>query len=98
MCLHFWKMLNNKHRAVVKFFIRKGLNATEISKELDNVYKDSVSSYRTVAKWVTEFKDSERGLEDAPRMDRSSTITTQENIEAIERIVMGNRGKSLSVA
>ena len=84
-------MLNIEHQAVIKFFIRKGLNVIEISKELDNVYKHSAPSYRTVAKWVAEFTDPERGFEDAPRMDRPSTITIDENIEAVERIVMRNR-------
>ena len=81
-------MLNIEHRAVIKFFTWKELNTTEISKELEDAYKDSAPSYRTVAKWVTEFKDSERGLEDAPRMGRPSTITADENIEAVERIVL----------
>ena len=75
----------------MKFFIRKGLNATEISKELDNVCENSASSYHTVANWVAEFKNPERGFEDTPRMDRPSIITTDENIEAVERIVMRNR-------
>ena len=48
MCLHFRKMLNIEHQAIIKFFTRKGLNTIEISKELDNVYKDSAPSYRTV--------------------------------------------------
>ena len=90
MCLHFSKMLNIEHRAVIKFFTRKGLNTTEISKELDNVYKDSAPSYRNVANWVTEFKNPERAFEGVPRMGRPSTITTDENIEAVERIVMRN--------
>ena len=81
-------MLNIEHRIVIKFFIRKGLNITEISKKLDNVYKDSAPSYRTVAKWVAEFNNPERTFEDAPRMGHPSTITTDENIEAVERIVM----------
>ena len=84
-------MSNIEYRAVRKFFTRKGLNATEISKELDSVYKDDASSYRTVAKWVAEFKDPERGFEDSPRTGRPSTITTDENIEAVERIVMRDR-------
>jgi [histone H3]-lysine36 N-dimethyltransferase SETMAR len=84
-------MSNIEHRAVIKFFTRKGLNATEISKELDNVYKDSAPSYRTVAKWVAEFKDPERGFEDSPRTGRPSTTTTDENIEAVEQIVMRDR-------
>ena len=81
-------MLNIEQRAVIKFFTRKGLNAIEISKELNNVYNDSASSYRTVASWVAEFNNLERGFEDAPRMGPPSTTTADENIKAIERIVM----------
>ena len=95
MCLHFSKMSNIEHRAVIEFFTRKGLNAIEISKELDNVYQDSAPSYRTVAKWVAEFKDPERAFEDAPRMSRPSTIIANENIEAVERIVMRDRQISI---
>ena len=81
-------MLNIEHRTVIKFSTWKGLSTTKISKELQNVYKDSAPSYRTVTKWVAEFKDPERGFEDAPRMDHPLTITANENIEAVERIVM----------
>ena len=88
-------MSNIERRAIIKFFARKGLNAIKISKELDNVNKNAASSYRTLVKWVTEFKDPERGFEDAPRMGRPSTITTDENMEAIERIVMRNRQVSI---
>ena len=84
MCLHFSKMSNIEHRAVIKFFIRKGFNAIKIGKELDNFYKDSAPSYRTVAKWVAEFKDPEPDFEDSPRMGRPSATTADENIEAVE--------------
>jgi len=47
ICLYFSKISTIEHRAVIKFFIRKGLDAAEISKELNNVYKDSAPSYRT---------------------------------------------------
>ena len=95
MCLHFSKMSNIEHRAVIMFFTRKGLNAIEISKELDNVYKDSAPSYRTVSKWVAEFKNPERAFEDTPRMGHPSTTTADENIEAVERIVMRNQQVSV---
>ena len=84
-------MSNIENRAVIKFFTRKGLNTIEISKELDNIYKDSAPSCYTIAKWVAEFKDPERGFEDARRMGPPSTITADENIEAVERIVMRDR-------
>ena len=95
MRLHFSKMSNIEHRVVIKFFTRKGLNAIEISKELDNVYRDSAPSYPTVAQWVAELKNPERGFEDTPQMGRPSTTTADENIEAVERIVMRDRQVSI---
>ena len=95
ICPHFPKMSNMEHRAVIMLFTRKALNAIEISKELDNVYKDSAASYRTIAKWVAKFKDPECAFEDAPRMGPPSTITADGNIEAVERIVM--RGRQISI-
>ena len=95
MCLYFSKMSNIEHRPFIKFFTRKGLNAIEISKELQHVYKDFAPSYRTVAKRVAEFENPEHGFADASRMGRPSTITANENIEAIERIVMRNRQVSI---
>ena len=45
---------------------------------------------------MAEFKDPERAFEDAPRMgDRPSTITADENTEAVERIVVRDRQISI---
>ena len=95
MCLQCSKMSNIEHRPVITFFTRKGLNPIEISKELENIYKDSASWYCTVIKWVTEFNDPQHDFEDAPRMGRPSTITADENIEVVEPIVMHDRQISI---
>ena len=42
-------------------------------------------------KWFAEFKDPERAFEDPPRMGCPSIITTDQNIQAVERIVMHDR-------
>ena len=84
-------MSNIEYRAVIKFCTRKGPNAIEIRKELNDVYEDSTPAYRTVAKWVAEFKDPERGFEDLPWTDRLSITTDDENIKTVERIVMRDR-------
>ena len=76
---------------VIKFFSKKSLNAAEISKELDSVYKDDAPSYSAVTKCFAPFKEPERGFEDSPRTGRPSTITIDENIQAVERIVMHDR-------
>ena len=58
-------MWNIEYRPVTKFFTRKGLNATEIRKELDSVYNDDAPSYRTFPKWVAECKEPGRAFEDS---------------------------------
>ncbi|CAF3749209.1 unnamed protein product [Rotaria sp. Silwood1] len=74
-------MANIEYRTIIKFFTLKGLNATEITEEL-----------KEVAKWVAEFKDDPtRDFKDAPRSGRPSTTTTDENIKAVEHIVMRDR-------
>ena len=84
-------MSNIEYRVIINFFTRKALNAIENSKELDSICKDVAPSYRIVAKWMGEFKESELAFEDSPRTGRPSTLTTDENIEAVERIVMRDR-------
>ena len=59
------KVSDIEHRAVIKVFTHKDLNAIEIYKELDSIYKDSVPFDCTIAKWVAEFKDSQHDFEDA---------------------------------
>ena len=44
---------------------------------------------------MTEFKDPERAFKDAPQMDHPSTIAADENIEAVELIVMRDRQTSI---
>ena len=84
-------MSNIEYPAVTKPFIWNDLNATEISKKLNSVYKDDAPSYYTVDECVAAFKKQERAFEGSPRTGRPSTITTDQNIEAVERIVMRYR-------
>ena len=93
--VHFSKMSNVEHREVIKLFMQEGMNVTEISKQLDDVDKDSAPSYCTVVKWLPEYNSPERAFEGAARMGRSSTITTDEDIEIVERIVMYGRQVSV---
>ena len=76
-------MSNTEYRAMIKFFTRKGLNATEITKELVDVYGSSASTYHTVAKWIAEFNDPTRALEDVLRSDKPPTALTDESIRSV---------------
>ena len=44
---------------------------------------------------MTEFNNPERAFEDAPRMGHTSTITADENIQAVQRIVICDRQVSV---
>ena len=80
-----------EYRAVIKFVTRKDFNATEISKKLDSVYRDDALSYYIVAKCIAEDKKPERSFKDSFRTGHPSTVITDENIQAVERIVMRDR-------
>ena len=60
-------MSNAEYRIVINFFTREELSATQMTKELADVCGDSTASFRTVAKWVAEFKDPTRVFDDASR-------------------------------
>ena len=44
--------------------MQEGMNATEISKQLDDVDKDSAPSYLTVVKWLPKYNGPERAFEE----------------------------------
>ena len=44
---------------------------------------------------MAEFNNPEHGFEDVPRIGHPSTITSDENIQAVERIVMRDRQVSV---
>ena len=53
-----------EYRAVIRFFVLKGLKAKKTNEQLFEVYKESSPSKRTVEFWSGEFKRSRIKLED----------------------------------
>ena len=60
------------------------LNATEISKELDECRQGRCS----VTKCLAQLKHQKSAFEDSPQTDPTSTITTYQNIQPIQQIEM----------
>lgn len=70
-----------ENRAIIKFFVLKGLPATEIHAEMVNVLRESAPSLATVTRWVNEFKHGRTSIEDVPRRGRpKSAAVPQTNI------------------
>ena len=53
-------------RAVIKYFVNKGMKAKEIHADFKNILGNSAPSYSTVAKWTSKFKFGQESLDDDP--------------------------------
>ena len=69
----------------------KGLAPKEVHANMVATLGDFAPALSTVKKWAAEFKRSRESLEDDPRSGRSSTATTQQNIDRIHQMVIDDR-------
>ena len=58
--------------------------------------RDDAPALSTMKKWAAEFKRRRESLEDNQRSGRSSTATTQENIDRIRQMVVNDRRLTIS--
>ena len=54
-------------------------------------FGESTMSRRQVQLWYNRFKESRQDVSEDDRPDRPSTSTTNENIEAVKKVILGNR-------
>ncbi len=91
MCACFEKMEKSQVRAVMKYLVKKGLNATEIKDDMKQVLGESAPSYQIIRKQVTLFKRGRDSVEDDPRGGRLSTAITTETINKVHDMVPAYR-------
>jgi histone-lysine N-methyltransferase SETMAR len=84
-------MDNLEIRAVVKYLVKKGMQARQIHDDMLLTLDDSAPSYSTVKKWVALFKFGRTSIEDDHRSGRPREGVTSENVEKVQQLVMKDR-------
>ena len=80
-----------EYRVVIKFLTLEGSDYKAIHERLLAVYGSAAPSLSTVSFWTREFKRGRQSLEDEERSGRPSTSMNEDNVSAVEKIVLANR-------
>ena len=78
-------------RAVIQYLQTKGMSPKEILEDMVQTLGEDSPSYSTIKKWAAEFKRGRDSTEDDPRSGRPKTPTTDEQVDAIHRMVWDDR-------
>lgn len=91
----FLKMDNIEIRAVIKYLWKKYSSPREIQVDMVNVLGEDAPSFKTVCKWVNEFKKGRTSVNDDPRSGRPKTATSAESVQKVLKFVKADRRSTL---
>lgn len=80
-----------EQRICIKFCQKNEISCSDALKMLQKCYGDECLSRSQVFKWYKSFGEGREAVEDEPRSGRTSTSTTDENINKIKELVLSNR-------
>jgi transposase len=78
-------------RRVIRFLCPEGVKPVEIIRRMQAQYGDNCLSRSKIYEWVDHFKKGRASVCDQERSGRPSTSRTENNIQAIEKMVRENR-------
>ncbi|CAH1963210.1 unnamed protein product [Acanthoscelides obtectus] len=84
--------LNGEHfRAIIYYNFQRQLSQQECLAELLSVFGNEVPHQSTIARWYGEFKRGLVSLSDNPRVGAPKTAMTQENVDAVRKLIIEDR-------
>jgi histone-lysine N-methyltransferase SETMAR len=83
------------YRAVIQFLTLEKTPPKEIHERMLKVYGNDCPSYSTIKNWAAEFHRGRNSLEDEERSGRPCEAVTEENVRAVEELVMEDRRSSV---
>jgi transposase len=87
-----------EYRAVIKFFVKKGLTPNESHSKFIKVYGNSSPSFSTIKKWAAEFKHGRTSLEDDPREGQPKSATPEIIVQVHDMLLDNRRIKVRKIA
>ena len=78
-------------RAMIFYDFKRGLSVTDCSDQLSATFGESAPSKPTVYKWYREFSLGRKSIKVDPSPGRPVSVTTQENVEAVRKLVDRDR-------
>ena len=78
-------------RNSIKFCVKNSNKYAKIFKMLTVAFSESTMSGTHVQLWYNRFKEGREEVNDDSSPGRSSTSTTDENIEAVKEMILDNR-------
>ncbi|CAH1975214.1 unnamed protein product [Acanthoscelides obtectus] len=85
--------LNRKHfRAIIYYKFQRRLSQQECLDELLSVFGNEAPHQSTIFRWYGEFKRGRVSLNGDPRVGAPKTAVTQENVDAIQKILYEELG------
>ena len=74
-------------RAMIFYDFKSGLNQAQTFESFTQAFGDRAPSCATIFNWFAAFKRGRTSLEDEGRNGRPSTAVTEENVDAVEKMV-----------
>ena len=83
-------------RAVIRFLCAKGVNGSEIHREVTLVYGEKCISLQMVRKWVDQFKKGRVDIHDLQRSGRPSEVINEDAVAAVQIAIQDDRRVTIS--